>query len=118
MATRPKPRGWEGFAAGVIYWLFFMLGFFLLNYDPFISICFGALGGLASGVIANWWQSKGEAAAKTSLESEAELHTQPKGVQSGSRPRFQRYGLRGTRPRKAHRTRGQRRFGWMFRKAR
>ncbi|MEL6939237.1 MAG: hypothetical protein AAFO84_08590 [Cyanobacteria bacterium J06598_1] len=47
--------------AAVRTWLIFLLVFIFLGYDVSFSIFFGAIGGLAGGLISAWWQIKGGA---------------------------------------------------------
>lgn len=42
-------------------WLIFLIAFFLLGYPVPFSIVFGAIGGLAGGIMTGWWQVKGGA---------------------------------------------------------
>ncbi|NEO74625.1 hypothetical protein [Moorena sp. SIO3H5] len=56
----------EGIEAGLKYWLLFMLVFVLVGYPPSISIFVGGIGGIAGGVMINWWKSTGETKAKLS----------------------------------------------------
>ncbi|MGC1308938.1 MAG: hypothetical protein WA885_17055 [Phormidesmis sp.] len=47
--------------AALRIWLFFLLTFVLLRYPVEFSILFGAIGGLAGGLLSAWWQIKGGA---------------------------------------------------------
>ncbi|MEL6160274.1 MAG: hypothetical protein AAFQ40_07860 [Cyanobacteria bacterium J06623_5] len=42
-------------------WLIFLVVFALLDYPVPFSILFGAIGGIAGGLITAWWQIKGGA---------------------------------------------------------
>lgn len=48
----------DGFAAGLKYWLVFLLGFYLLGYSAIASIGLGALAGFAGGLVVAYWRSK------------------------------------------------------------
>ncbi len=50
----------KGFSAGLQIWLLFLLSLFWSGYSALLSIALGALGGLASGLIVDWWLSKDE----------------------------------------------------------
>ncbi len=47
--------------AAIRTWLVFLLLFVFLDYGVPFSILFGALGGLAGGIVTAWWQIKGGA---------------------------------------------------------
>ncbi|MBW4634550.1 MAG: hypothetical protein KME30_22365 [Iphinoe sp. HA4291-MV1] len=70
----------EGVDAGLKYWLFFLLGFVFVGYQPPMSIFLGAIAGVGGGWIIAWWQSKEE--SKTQLpqeeleETEAEISSE------------------------------------------
>ncbi len=113
--SRPKPEGWEGFTTGLTYWLLFMLAFTALGYSAFLSITFGAIGGIASAVITDW--VKGGAIKVNALppRDPAEAVSSSMSSRSKSRNRpFQRPPVKG---RKRRKTQAQRRFGWLFRKS-
>lgn len=48
----------DGVDAGLKYWLFFLLSFLLLGYEPPVSILLGGIAGLSGGFIFAWWGSK------------------------------------------------------------
>ena len=50
----------KGFSTGLQIWLLFLIGLFGMGYSAPLSIFLGAIGGLASGLIVDWWQSKDE----------------------------------------------------------
>lgn len=50
----------KGFAAGLQVWLLFLLSLYWIGYPALFSIALGAIGGLASGLIVDWWSSKDE----------------------------------------------------------
>ncbi|NDJ15969.1 hypothetical protein [Myxacorys almedinensis] len=53
----------KGFSAGLQVWLLFLITLFGIGYPALLSIALGALGGLASGLIVDWWLSKDEKTA-------------------------------------------------------
>lgn len=112
-----KPDLDVALATGVKYWLVFMLGLAVLGYSPFLSITFGALGGIASGMIAAWLKPKDEymptQAERQAKESETAKEEQ-KAIEPLHRARFRKYGLPTAR--RQHQARGTRNFGWLFRK--
>jgi hypothetical protein len=114
--SRPKPDGWEGFTTGLTYWLLFMLAFTALGYSPFLSITFGAIGGIASAVITDW--VKGGAIKVNVLPSAADAPAKAS-PKKRTRPFQQRQsiGRLGRRKRRHRQTRSQRRFSWLFRKS-
>ena len=50
----------KGFSTGLKIWLLFLIGLFGMGYSAPLSIFLGAIGGLASSLIVDWWQSKDE----------------------------------------------------------
>ena len=52
--------------AAIRTWLVFLLVFILLDYSTGVSMLFGAIGGVAGGVITAWWQIKGGAPSGSS----------------------------------------------------
>ncbi|NJL36743.1 MAG: hypothetical protein HC879_11935 [Leptolyngbyaceae cyanobacterium SL_5_9] len=79
----------DGFSTGLKVWMLFLLTFALLGYSVVLSIFFGALAGLAAGVIAWGFQSKDTPEGKTG--------EQPPGQESVSarllRDRFSQFRL-------------------------
>ncbi|MBD1821862.1 hypothetical protein H6F51_05040 [Cyanobacteria bacterium FACHB-DQ100] len=59
MAAKGEPVS-KGFAVGLQIWLLFLISFYGLGYPALFSILLGALGGLASGFIVDWWLTKDE----------------------------------------------------------
>lgn len=106
--SRPKPDGWEGFTTGLTYWLLFMLAFTALNYPPFLSITFGAIGGIAAAVIQDLLV---EGAIKINA-----LPARPKSEETEPTHRKMPFRQRLVGRRRRHKTQAQRRFGWLFRK--
>jgi len=111
-----KPDVTLGLATGIKYWLVFMLGFALLRYSPLLSITFGAIGGIASGMIAAWLKpkdsyepTKAEQQVKAEKEGQEETVAEPP-----RRARFRKYGTPTARHQQQ--SRGRRRFGWLFRR--
>lgn len=45
--------------AALRIWLIFLLIFIFLEYPVPFSITFGAIGGIAGGIVSAWWQMKG-----------------------------------------------------------
>jgi hypothetical protein len=112
-----KPDVNLGLATGLKYWLFFMVCLAVLGYTPFLSITFGALGGIASGAIAAWRKPK-ETYIPTPAERQAKEEEEAKEettvTQPARRARFRKYGMPAAR--RQHQARGSRNFGWLFRK--
>lgn len=50
----------EGFPVALRVWLVFLLCLVLLGYSVPFSIVVGAVGGIASGWVVAWWNSKDE----------------------------------------------------------
>ncbi|NJR51525.1 MAG: hypothetical protein HC780_20020 [Leptolyngbyaceae cyanobacterium CSU_1_3] len=50
----------KGFSVGLQIWLLFLISLYWLGYPAEMSIVLGAIGGLASGLIVDWWLSKDE----------------------------------------------------------
>jgi len=116
MAEKPDTK--EGVAAGVVYWIFFMLVFRLLGYTNFLSILLGAIAGLATGVMAAWWNPKEEPRRKTrkiAKTTEAGTEVVEEEVEEPKVPLFREYGTFDTRPRK-RRERNGRFFSRIFRR--
>ena len=113
-----KPDFDLGLRTGVCYWLVFMLGLAVLGYRPFLSITFGALGGIASGMIAAWLKPKDAyvptKAEKQAKEDEEEGKEEIAIVEPARRVRFRKYGTPVTH--RQHQSRGRRYFGWLFRR--
>lgn len=45
----------KGFSVGLQIWLLFLISLYWLGYSAEMSIALGAIGGLASGLIVDWW---------------------------------------------------------------
>ena len=113
-----KPDFDLGLATGVKYWIVFMLGLAVLGYSPYLSITFGAIGGIASGIIAAWLKPKDaykptpeEKQAKEDEEGGKAIATV---VEPTRRVRFRKHGTPVAR--RQHQSRGLRHFGWLFRR--
>lgn len=105
MAIRPGSA--TGFSTGIKFWLFFMIALALLGYSPFLSICLGAIGGIAGGVVAAWFNPRDDdapdrPARQAEVSPEEPERRRPFGVVPRKRQRQE--------------TRGQRHFGWLFRR--
>ena len=113
-----RPDFDEGLETGVKYWIVFMLGLAVLGYTPLLSITFGAIGGIASGIIAAWLKPKDayklSEAKKQANEDEDEGKEVETIVEPTRRVRFRRHGTPLVRHQ--HQSRGRRRFGWLFRR--
>ncbi|UBF28650.1 hypothetical protein K9N68_12675 [Kovacikia minuta CCNUW1] len=110
MALKPDFR--VGFSTGLKYWLFFMIGLFILGYDWVLSIFFGIVGAIAAGIVSAWWNPKEDDDEPVKVV-EPNKPKEPKLPEPPPRkPHFQRYGVLGkNRP-----TKSVRRFGWLFRR--
>ncbi len=72
-ATNPQAEtvaSTEGIDAGLKYWLFFLLCFSVLGYQPSMSIFLGAIAGGGAGWTIAWWKSNEE--SRTQLPDESE----------------------------------------------
>ena len=67
-----------GFAVGLKWSLFFLLCFFILGYSADLSILLASMGGFATSLITDWWNSKGEPAPPTTLDAAGNRENQPK----------------------------------------
>jgi len=66
----------DGVDAGLKYWLFFLLSFLLLGYEPPISILLGGIAGLSGGFIFAWWGSKEPTVTKVSGQIQRDIESQ------------------------------------------
>lgn len=64
MAEKGQPVS-KGFAVGLQIWLLFLISFYGLGYPALFSIALGAIGGIASGFIVDWWLSKEDSTVPT-----------------------------------------------------
>ncbi|HEY9805010.1 MAG TPA: hypothetical protein V6D04_00460 [Candidatus Obscuribacterales bacterium] len=67
-----------GFAVGLKWSLFFLLCFFILGYSAVFSILLAALGGFATSLITDWWNTKGEPIAPVTLDAAGNKSNAPK----------------------------------------
>ena len=107
-----KPDLNAGISTGVKYWLFFMLALFLLRYDPPLTIVLGAIGGLAAGFVDACLKAKPEEGP--AKEDKPADQSELTGDSSGSRRKFDRYGVGAMRTR--HQPPKARRFDFFFRR--
>ncbi|MEM1394130.1 MAG: hypothetical protein AAF757_13525 [Cyanobacteria bacterium P01_D01_bin.116] len=70
----------DGVDAGLKYWLFFLLSFLLLGYEPPISILLGGIAGLSGGFIFAWWGSKEPTVTKVSGQIQQNIESQDEGL--------------------------------------
>jgi hypothetical protein len=104
-----KPNSSAGVNTGSRLLIFFMISFKLLGYSTFLSICLGAIAGLAGGFTAAWWNASEDFLTdeeEAKLEGEQEPEAPPSAASSTRRPR---YGF-GVRP--ARQARRERAFFW------
>jgi hypothetical protein len=111
-----QPDASAGVNTGTKLFILFMIVFLLLNYTIFLSICLGAIAGLAGGFIAAWWDAKEDylteiEAAESRGEDVSEDATASSPARSG------RYGF-GVVPaqqaRQAQRRRQSRSGNWKY----
>lgn len=116
-----KPDSAAGVNTGSKLLILFMIGFLLLGYQPFLSICLGAIAGLAGGFTASWWNASEDFLSDAEVaELEGEQKLEETTPSTTSLSRHQRYGF-GVKPaRQARRDRAiyWPRFGWLFRRKR
>ncbi|MFM7449765.1 MAG: hypothetical protein ACKO24_14370 [Leptolyngbyaceae cyanobacterium] len=113
-----KPNSPVGFPTGLKCWIGFMVGLLLLGYPILLCISFGLIGGFAGGMIAAWLNAGDDGLPKRPKQPSVTAKTvvqQETTLQESARPRFQKYGMTGLRPREYQRP-AVRRFGWLFRK--
>jgi hypothetical protein len=112
-----QPNASTGFSTGSKVLIVAMLGFYFLGYSVFISICLGLVAGLTSGFISSWKNAYEDfvtpepAAYTPKPKPEATVVEATSYQRPEMRPGF---GVKPVR-RKKYQTRGQRRFGWLFR---
>lgn len=102
-----KPGTTAGISAGVKYWLFFMITLSVIGYSPFLSICMGAIGGIAAGLIAAFSNPKDY--DKPEPQTQTSITTEP-AIVPAKRARFRKYGSRQP----AHRRHGHRSRPWSW----
>ncbi len=74
----------DGVDAGLKYWLFFLLSFLLLGYQPPVSILLSGLAGLSGGFVFAWWGSKEPTVTKIN-QSQRDIQIEDEGVSSAQR---------------------------------
>lgn len=77
--TGPHPEtvaSSDGVDAGLKYWLFFLLSFLILGYEPPLSILLGGLAGLGGGFIFAWWGSKEPSVTKVSTQTRRDIEAE------------------------------------------
>jgi len=110
MAKHPDTSA--GFSDGIKYWLVFMISLFALGYKSELSICLGAIGGIAGGVISAWWKPKDDLKGDQPAAKEAKAESNVEDKPPVRRPSFSNQGSVRRRQRP---NRGIRHFGWLFR---
>lgn len=75
----------KGFAVGLQIWLLFLLSLYGIGYPALFSITLGAIGGIASGFIVDWWLTKDE-----NIEPQRR-HESDAGVEEQTRSRKRRH---------------------------
>jgi hypothetical protein len=98
----------KGFSVGLQIWLLFLISFYWLGYSAEMSIVLGAIGGLASGLIVDWWVSKEE-----NTETAKKLEVEDDGLadQTKAREKRSRYMGLKQRSRKRKNSPGWKLFG-------
>jgi len=54
----------KGLSVGLGWFLLYLLGFFALGYGLLFCVVLAAIGGTATGMVAEWWASKDDPIAK------------------------------------------------------
>ncbi len=54
----------KGLSVGLVWFLLYLLGFFILGYGLLFCMVLAAIGGIATGIVAEWWVSKDDPIAK------------------------------------------------------
>ncbi len=79
----------DGVDAGLKYWLFFLLSFLLLGYQPPVSILLSGLAGLSGGFVFAWWGSKEPTVTKIN-QNQRDIEIEDEAVSSAPRINSQR----------------------------
>jgi hypothetical protein len=90
--AKAKPD--DGFIAGLQFWLIFLIGFVFLGYPIVLGIVFGAVAGMAGGLIVTWWQKQSLIKGTRQLVNDADrlLQQSPELLgEEGLRPKSDRY---------------------------
>ncbi|MDX2230622.1 MAG: hypothetical protein NW220_13355 [Leptolyngbyaceae cyanobacterium bins.349] len=114
-----------GYRTGAKMLILFMFAFFLLGYQPFLSICLGAIAGLTSGFIASWWHAKEDYLTDEVTGAELGDGDETNLEAAQRRPVRYGFGVRTARKTRATRDPGESRgarpsrgVGWLFRRNR
>jgi hypothetical protein len=97
----------KGFSIGLQIWLLFLISLFWLGYSAEMSILLGAIGGLASGLIVDWWVSKEE-----NTETAKKLEVEDDGLADQTRARQKRSRYSGLKQRTKKRNQQHQLPGW------
>ncbi len=106
-----KPDWKAGLPAGARYWIYFMIGLFILGYGWVFCISFGAIAAIAVAVIGAWWNAKEDDTPAKPVKTEADEEPAPQNLPT-KRTSFRKSGGLGS----LRRIRPPRRFSWLFRK--
>jgi hypothetical protein len=87
----------EGVDAGLKYWLFFLLGFVFVGYNPPMGILLGAIAGIGGGWIIAWWETKEQ--SRTQLPNELAEDTEDEIISERPNKRQRRLPTRRVRRR-------------------
>ncbi|KAM3099497.1 hypothetical protein ACKFKF_14495 [Phormidesmis sp. 146-12] len=98
----------KGFSVGLQIWLLFLISLFWLGYSAEMSIVLGAIGGMASGLIVDWWLSKEE---NTETARKPEVDDDGLSDQTKARQKRSRYMGLKQRSQKRKQSPGWRVFG-------
>jgi hypothetical protein len=115
-----QPDSTMGYRTGAKVLVVFMFAFYFLGYQPFLSVCLGAIAGLTSGFIASWWHAKEDFITDEATGAEIRDGAETDLETAQRRPVRYGFGVRAARgsrePRRVARpTRG---VGWLFRRNR
>jgi len=111
-----------GVSVGLSWFLLYLLGFFALGYGLLFCVILGMIGGMATGIVAEWWNSKDEQITKPVVAKPVEpvdmVPSTPIPMGDGLRRNATRSQLRrhGNRPQTS--TTGLSRFKIPFKKGR
>lgn len=93
MATTKGQPVSKGFGVGLQIWLLFLISLYGLGYPALFSIALGAVGGIASGFIVDWWSKEEnivptrKPASDTGVEEETRLRKRRRNSALGHRKR-------------------------------
>jgi hypothetical protein len=97
----------KGFSVGLQVWLLFLISLFWLGYSAEMSIVLGAIGGLSSGLIVDWWLSKDE-----NTEPTKTLEVEDDGLADQTKARVKRSRYSGLKQRSQKRKQQNQSPGW------